>query len=223
VFIPCRELCRVSQLNGQLCRFRVLAVQKLFRPEVGTERRGDLNCFFFASFGYALIAAISGCGASYDRDGLRWIRLSPSGNSGAAAVVIIALLFPKRFYSVTTAPSGADVSQAVADRAPAAELASIVASPTIDTNSRSLSVMCVNYALFGCGTVQNGSLSRTVDNKSAICHAIVVSYLTQIPKAIRLKVKACRALLSSPAPQAPVRYTCVQDLSEASLGSCSKA
>ena len=27
--------------------------------EVGTERRGDLNCFF-ASFGYALIAAISG-------------------------------------------------------------------------------------------------------------------------------------------------------------------
>ena len=33
---------------------------KRFRPEVGNERRGDLNCFFFANFGYALIAAISG-------------------------------------------------------------------------------------------------------------------------------------------------------------------
>jgi hypothetical protein len=37
----------------------VLVVSKRFGPEVGTERRGDLNCFF-ASFGYALIAAISG-------------------------------------------------------------------------------------------------------------------------------------------------------------------
>jgi hypothetical protein len=36
-----------------------LVVSKRFGPEVGTERRGDLNCFF-ASFGYALIAAISG-------------------------------------------------------------------------------------------------------------------------------------------------------------------
>jgi hypothetical protein len=67
--------------------------------------------------------------------------------AGATAVVIIALLFPKSFYSVTTAPSGADVSQAAADRAPAAELASIVASPTIDTNPQ---------LFFGCGDGSNG-------------------------------------------------------------------
>jgi hypothetical protein len=46
-----------------------------------------------------------------------------------------------------------------------------------------------------------------------------VSYLIQNPKTIWLKVNKCRALSSPPAPQAPVRYTCVQDLSEASLGS----
>ena len=48
---------------------------------------------------------------------------------------------------------------------------------------------------------------------------ILVSYLIQNPKTIWLKVNKCRALSSPPAPQAPVRYTCVQDLSEASLGS----
>src|SRR6202043_3146266 len=37
-------------------------------------------------------------------------------------------------------------------------------------------------------------------------------------KAMRLKLNRCWALSSSPAPQALVRYTCVQDLSEASLG-----
>jgi hypothetical protein len=41
-----------------------------------------------------------------------------------------------------------------------------------------------------------------------------VSYLIQIPKTIRLKFKRCRAL-SSPRSPAPVRYTCVQDPSEA--------
>ena len=40
------------------CPVWVLAVSKRF-GEVGIERRGDLNCFF-ASFDYALIAAISG-------------------------------------------------------------------------------------------------------------------------------------------------------------------
>jgi hypothetical protein len=46
-----------------------------------------------------------------------------------------------------------------------------------------------------------------------------VSYLIQIPKAIRLKVNRCRVLSSPPPPKAPVRYTCVQDPGEASLGS----
>jgi hypothetical protein len=46
-----------------------------------------------------------------------------------------------------------------------------------------------------------------------------VSYLIQIPKAIRLNVNRCRALSSPPPPKAPVRYTCVQDPGEASLGS----
>jgi hypothetical protein len=41
-----------------------------------------------------------------------------------------------------------------------------------------------------------------------------MSYFIQIPKAIRLTVNICWALSG----QAPVRYTCVQDPSEASLG-----
>ena len=69
--------------------------------------------------------------------------------SGATAAVMIALLFAKPLYSATTATasSGAVVSQAIADREPATELASIVASPTIDTNPQ---------FLFGCGDGSNG-------------------------------------------------------------------
>ena len=69
--------------------------------------------------------------------------------AGATAAVIIALLFAKPFYSITTAkvPSSADVSQTVADQKPATETASIVASPTIDTDPQ---------FFFGCGDGSNG-------------------------------------------------------------------
>jgi hypothetical protein len=62
---------------------------------------------------------------------------------------MLALLFAKPLYSATTATasSGAVVSQAIADREPATELASIAASPTIDTNPQ---------FLFGCGDGSNG-------------------------------------------------------------------
>jgi hypothetical protein len=47
-------------------------------------------------------------------------------------------LFAKPFYSATTAKalSGADVSQGVAVQEPATETVSIVASPTIETDSQ---------------------------------------------------------------------------------------
>ena len=68
---------------------------------------------------------------------------------GATAAVIVALLFVKPFYSVTTAKvlSSADVSQPVADREPATETVSIVASPTIDANPQ---------LFVGCGDGSNG-------------------------------------------------------------------
>jgi hypothetical protein len=46
-----------------------------------------------------------------------------------------------------------------------------------------------------------------------------VSYLIQIPKAIRLKSTDAGRFQAPPPPKAPVRYTCVQDPGEASLGS----
>ena len=57
---------------------------------------------------------------------------------GATAAVMIVLVFSKPFYSATTATalSGADVSQGVAVQEPATETESIVASPTIETNSQ---------------------------------------------------------------------------------------
>ena len=63
---------------------------------------------------------------------------SGNRNSGATAAVMIALLFAKPLYSATTATasSGAVVSQAIADREPAIETVSIVASPTIEANSQ---------------------------------------------------------------------------------------
>ena len=69
--------------------------------------------------------------------------------AGATAAVMVALLFAKPFYSVTTAkaPSSADVSQPVANEETATETVSIVASPTIDTNSE---------FFFGCGDGSNG-------------------------------------------------------------------
>jgi hypothetical protein len=56
---------------------------------------------------------------------------------GATTAVMIALLFAE-FYSATTAKalSGADVSQGVAVQEPATETVSIVASPTIETDSQ---------------------------------------------------------------------------------------
>jgi hypothetical protein len=69
--------------------------------------------------------------------------------AGATAAVMIALVFAKPFYPATTAkaPSSADVSQPVADRGPATETISIVASPTIDTDPQ---------FFFGCGDGSNG-------------------------------------------------------------------
>jgi hypothetical protein len=57
---------------------------------------------------------------------------------GATAAVMIALVFFKPFYSATTAMalSGADVGQGVAVQEAATEAVSIVASPTIETNSQ---------------------------------------------------------------------------------------
>ena len=68
---------------------------------------------------------------------------------GATAAVIVALLFVKPFYSATSAKvlSSADVSQTVADREPATETVSIVASPTIDANPQ---------LFVGCGDGSNG-------------------------------------------------------------------
>jgi hypothetical protein len=70
--------------------------------------------------------------------------------AGATAAVMIALVFAKPFYPATTAKapsSSADVSQPVADREPATEAVSIVASPTIDANPQ---------FFFGCGDGSNG-------------------------------------------------------------------
>jgi hypothetical protein len=63
---------------------------------------------------------------------------------------VVALLLAKPFYSGTPAKapsSSADVSQPVADREPATEAVSIVASPTIDANPQ---------FFFGCGDRSNG-------------------------------------------------------------------
>jgi hypothetical protein len=78
-------------------------------------------------------------------------KLSSAGrNRRATAAVVVALLFAKPFYSATTAKapsSSADVSQPVADREPATEAVSIVASPTVDANPQ---------FFFGCGDGSNG-------------------------------------------------------------------
>jgi hypothetical protein len=84
--------------------------------------------------------------------------------AGATAAVLIGLLVAKPFYSATTgttgtAPSSADVSQPVIDREPATELASIVASPTIETNAQ---------FLFGCGDGSNGYYAEQPEPRLAL-------------------------------------------------------
>ena len=56
--------------------------------------------------------------------------------------------------------------------------------------------MYLNTLLFPCGTVQNSSLSRTVDNQ------LLVSHLIQIPKAIPAHLDRCCALPSPPCSSA---------------------
>jgi hypothetical protein len=75
---------------------------------------------------------------------------------GATAAVMIALLFAKPFYSVTTATAltRADVSRPVAHQEPATETVSIVASPTIEANSR---------FFFGTGDGSNGYYAEQPD------------------------------------------------------------
>ena len=72
---------------------------------------------------------------------------------GATTAVMIALLFAKPFYSTTTAKalSIAEVSQPDAGQEAATEMASLVASPTIDTNSE---------FFWGCGDGSNGYYSE---------------------------------------------------------------
>ena len=64
---------------------------------------------------------------------------------GATAVVVIALLVAKPFYSAMT--SSADVGRSVASQAPAIETVLFVASPTIETNAK---------FFFGTGDASNG-------------------------------------------------------------------
>ncbi len=69
---------------------------------------------------------------------------------GATAIVMIALLFGKPFYSAMAHPradSSAGVSQSVETEESATEKASFVTSPTMDTNPQ---------FLFGCGDGSNG-------------------------------------------------------------------
>jgi hypothetical protein len=69
---------------------------------------------------------------------------------GATAVVMIALLFAKPFYSAATNPkaaSSADVSRPVANQEAATEKVSFVTSPTMETNPQ---------FLFGSGDGSNG-------------------------------------------------------------------
>jgi hypothetical protein len=67
--------------------------------------------------------------------------------AGATAAVILALVVAKPFYSATTHPKPADISERVADQKPAIELAAIVASPTIETDAQ---------LFYGCGDGSNG-------------------------------------------------------------------
>ena len=67
---------------------------------------------------------------------------------GATAIVMIALLFAKPFYSAVTnamAPSGE--SRPVANQEPATEAVSLVVSPTVETNPK---------FFFGNGDGSNG-------------------------------------------------------------------
>ncbi len=69
---------------------------------------------------------------------------------GATAIVMIALLFAKPFYSAMTNPtaaSSADVSRPVTNQEPATEKVSFVTSPTMETNPQ---------FLFGSGDGSNG-------------------------------------------------------------------
>lgn len=69
---------------------------------------------------------------------------------GATAIVMVALLFAKPFYSAmtdATAPSSANESRAVANQEPATEEVSFVVLPTMETNPK---------FFFGSGDGSNG-------------------------------------------------------------------
>jgi hypothetical protein len=69
---------------------------------------------------------------------------------GVTAIVMIALLFSKPFYSAMGNPkaaSGADVSRPVANQEPVTEEVSFVTSPTLETNPK---------FFFGSGDGSNG-------------------------------------------------------------------
>jgi hypothetical protein len=69
---------------------------------------------------------------------------------GATAIVMIALLFAKPFYSAmtnATAPGSTNESRPAANQEPATEEVSFVTSPTVETNPR---------FFFGNGDGSNG-------------------------------------------------------------------
>ncbi len=69
---------------------------------------------------------------------------------GATAIVMVALLFAKPFYSAminATAPSSANESRPVAYQEPASKEVSFVVSPTMETNPK---------FFFGTGDGSNG-------------------------------------------------------------------
>jgi len=81
---------------------------------------------------------------------------------GATAIVMIALLSAKPFYSAMTNPkaaSSADVSRPVANQKPVTEEVSFVTSPTVETNPK---------FFFGSGDGSNGYYAERPEPTAAL-------------------------------------------------------
>jgi hypothetical protein len=86
---------------------------------------------------------------------------------------------------------------------------------------RSLSVVCLTTLCSRVELCKTAHFRGRWITSSKTGPRIFVSYLRQIPKAIRLKVNTCRALSKPPPPKRLCGKPCVQDPGEASLGSLS--
>jgi hypothetical protein len=73
-----------------------------------------------------------------------------------------------------------------------------------------------NYALFPCGTVQNGSLCQPMDNRSASDPCELFDTASESDPAQSQQMPG--AFQAPPLPERLCGKTCVQDPSEASLG-----